>query len=115
MKRPWTGLANSIKCETHVVMLLVLAFLLSWPFIHVFSLELGDRWKGFDLEKHGVKGSGRRGAVASLSAQCSQVGIRLMEMGGNAADAVSYFAMFIESEILILHRSRSSERNSALE
>jgi hypothetical protein len=34
---------------------------------------------------------GRRAGVSSESAMCSQIGINLVEQGGNAADAVSLF------------------------
>ena len=40
-------------------------------------------------EQH-LSNHGRKGAVASLAADCTEIGIDLMKKGGNAADAVSY-------------------------
>lgn len=53
----------------------------------------------------------RQGAVASESKICSQVGIDIMNAGGNAADAVGKNRLIGDSSDL--HRARSLGRPSA--
>lgn len=44
-------------------------------------------------------GPGKRGAVASESSICSGHGTKILEMGGNAADAVSLLLKYAKYEI----------------
>jgi hypothetical protein len=41
------------------------------------------------ITRHNRTEPGHRGAVASESKECSEIGIELLKLGGNAADAVS--------------------------
>ena len=51
----------------------------------------------FDLHQHTKHG--RVGAVASENRVCSQIGIDLLQAGGNAADAVGKWLSFLQAKL----------------
>lgn len=72
-----------------MVTLLLFVLVIHVPNVLTSPLELTCRNpNGGNHQGHHVK-DGKRGAVASESAICSRHGIDILEMGGNAADAVS--------------------------
>lgn len=81
----YRGLRNAVVTS----LLIVLVVVVHSPKALCSPLELAFRREhqgdhGFhDLEE------GKRGAVASESAICSRQGTKMLELGGNAADAVS--------------------------
>jgi gamma-glutamyltranspeptidase/glutathione hydrolase len=88
-----------------VTLLLVLVLVIHVPNVLTSPLELTYRnTNGGNHQGHHVK-DGKRGAVASESAICSRHGIDILELGGNAADAVS-FSSFILVPSARGHQSR---------
>jgi gamma-glutamyltranspeptidase/glutathione hydrolase len=72
-----------------LVTLLLLVLVIHVPNVLTSPLDLTcSNPNGVDHQGHHVK-DGKRGAVASESAICSRQGIDILELGGNAADAVS--------------------------
>ena len=65
-----------------------------------------DATQGLEARRHGNSSKDcapKMGAVASESAVCSHIGTRLLEQGGNAADAVRAYHKFnVDCERLIL-------------
>lgn len=63
---------------------------------------------------HPYQSSDKLGAVASESAICSRIGIDLLKIGGNAADAVSYRCSPSHNTIIIMYIFVRQHTNSSL-
>jgi gamma-glutamyltranspeptidase/glutathione hydrolase len=99
-------------CTTLLLVLVVLYLPGAFP-----SPLASDRPHGRSSELELQLEDGKRGAVASESAICSRHGTDIILMGGNAADAVSFFAIVycLSWVLLFANRSRWSRRCSVLE
>jgi gamma-glutamyltranspeptidase/glutathione hydrolase len=75
-------------------LLLIVTYL---PKANTSPLEFAQRDHNTDHASHTRIAPGKLGAVASESAICSQHGVDILKMGGNAADAVSILFCVRES------------------
>ncbi|GFF33455.1 gamma-glutamyltranspeptidase 1 [Aspergillus udagawae] len=83
-----TTMSGHLRATFLVTLLLVLVLVTHVPNVLTSPLELTYRnTNGGNHQGHHVK-DGKRGAVASESAICSRHGIDILELGGNAADAL---------------------------
>lgn len=69
-------------------LLLIVTYL---PKVNTSPLEFPERDTNVDNGLHTEIAPGKLGAIASESAICSQHGVEILKMGGNAADAVSSY------------------------